>query len=312
MKSIFIALSTFAEYDETPLKILKSSGYSFSVNSLGRRLNQGEIVKLAKGAGGIIAGVEPYDGFVLEQLPGLRCISRCGVGTDNIDKDKAKELDIAIFNTPDAVVQPVAELTVAMIFDLLRKLSYHARLMRLKKWEKSAGNLLMGRKVGVIGLGRIGKRVCELLLKLDAGVFGTDISADMQWAGEKGVKVVSLNELLRLSDIVTIHVSSDKSSPFQLGEKELGLIKEGSLLINTSRGQLIDENALYNALKSGHLAAAALDVFPEEPYAGKLCELDTVVLTPHIATLTKESRAEMELEAILNLINFFKLFWKNI
>ena len=305
-ESIFVALSTFGEYDREPVMLLENSGHPFSINSLGRRFSREDILKFAQGAGGIIAGVESYDSVVLEYLPGLRCISRCGAGTDNIDKEKAKELRITIFNTPDVVVQPVAELTVAMIFDLLRKLSYHTGLMHLKKWEKTAGNLLAGKKIGVIGLGSIGKKVCELMFKLDAEVYGMDISADMQWAGKKGVKIVSLKELLNICDIVSVHVSIEKNNPFLLGKRELTAMKEGAFLINTSRGQMIEEDALYEALKSGHLAGAGLDVFPQEPYKGKLCELDNVVLTPHVATLTKESRVQMEIEAVKNAIDFLK------
>jgi D-3-phosphoglycerate dehydrogenase len=306
-ESIFVALSTFGEYDKGPIKIIERSGHPFSINPLGRRLAQEEILKFAKGACGVIAGVESYDGFVLDSLPGLRCISRCGAGTDNIDKEKAKSLGIRVLNTPDVVVQPVAELTVAMIFDLMRKLSYHTGLMRLKKWEKGVGSLLAGKKVGVIGLGSIGKKVCELMFKLDTVVYGTDITVDLQWAKEKSVKIVSLNELLQICDIVSVHVSIDKENPFQLGKRELATMKEGAYLINTSRGQTIDEEALYEALKSGHLSGAGLDVFSQEPYKGKLCDLDNVVLTPHVATLTRESRIKMEMEAASNLINFFKL-----
>lgn len=302
---IFVALSKFGEFDNEPVRLLESSGHPFSVNSLGRRLTQEDLLKFAQGASGVIAGIEPYDSVVLERLKELRCISRCGVGTDSIDKNKARELGIKILNTPDVVVQPVAELTIAMIFDLLRKLSYHTGLMRLKKWEKSAGNLLMGKKVGVVGLGSIGKKVCELMLKLDTDVYGTDISADMRWAKEKGVKIISLNELLETCDIVSVHVSIEKESPLKLGKSELNAMKPGAFLVNTSRGQVVEEDALFDALKNGHLAGAGLDVFPEEPYKGKLCELDNIVLTPHVATLTKESRVQMELEAVENLINFF-------
>lgn len=305
-ETIFVALSTFAEYDPMPLKILESSGHPFSLNTLGKRLNKEQVLELARGSAGIIAGIETYDSDVLERLPGLRCISRCGVGTDNIDKTKAEELGISIVNTPDVVVQPVAELTVAMVFDLLRKLSYHTSLMRSKRWEKKAGHLLSGKRVGVIGLGRIGKRVCELMLKLDAVVCGTDIAPDLEWASRTGVDIVSLEGLLKSSDIVTIHTSILKDNSLRLDAKGLSLMKEGAFLVNTSRGQLIDESALYDALSEGRLGGAALDVFSVEPYAGKLCDLDNVVLTPHVATLTKESRVLMEAESVKNILSALK------
>ncbi len=306
-KKIFISLSTFAEYDDAPLKLLEESGLPYFVNPLGRRLNREEIIEMGGDCEGVIAGVEPYDDFVLDRMPNLRCISRCGVGIDNISVEKAKEKGIEIRNTPDVVIQPVAELTVAMIFDLLKKLSYHTTLLKSKRWEKKPGFLLAGKKVGVLGLGRIGKRVAEIMIKLNTEVYGTDLYPDTKWAESFGVKIVPLGELLRQIDILSIHLSMIKDKPLYFGESEIRSMKRGAILVNTARGQIIDEMALYNALKDKHLDGAALDVFPEEPYKGKLCELDNIILTPHIATLTKESRVQMEVEATLNLTNFLKL-----
>ena len=303
---IFVALATYAEYGDAPLKLLKESGFPYILNTLGKRLSRDEIIDLGRDSEGVIAGVEPYDDYVLDRLPYLRCISRCGIGIDNISVETARKKGIKIFNTPDVVIQPVAELTIAMIFDLLRKLSFHTMLLKSKTWKKSGGHLLAGKKVGVLGLGRIGKKVAEILLKLDAEVYGTDIVPDGRWAEKTGIKIVPLDELLRLSDIITVHVSINKNNGPIFGEKEISAMKKGSFLINTARGQVVDESALYNALKKKHLEGAALDVFPEEPYLGKLCELENIVMTPHIATLTEESRAQMEIEATLNIINYFK------
>lgn len=261
---------------------------------------------MGKESTGIIAGVEPYDEYVLDRLPNLLCISRCGVGIDSISVEKAKKRGIEIRNTPDVVIQPVVELTVAMIFDLMRKLSFHTHLFREKRWERKAGHLLKGQKVGILGLGRIGKKLAEVMTKLETEVYGTDLFPDKQWAEKWKVKIVPLNELLQISDILSVNLSLAKGKTIKLGEDEFRKMKEGSIIVNTSRGQFIDESALYNALKSGHLNGAALDVFTEEPYMGRLCELNNVVLTPHVATLTKESRIEMELEAVQNLIDFFK------
>lgn len=302
---IFVALSTFSEFDKDPLYLLQQSGFKYSLNPLGRRLVQEEIVKMAKDAEGIIAGVEPYDEFVLSNLHKLRCISRCGVGTDNIDIKRTEEKGVVIKNTPDAVVLPVVELTIGMIFDLLRKLSYHTYLMRSHQWHKNPGNLLSSRKVGVLGLGRIGKKVAEILIKLDADVYGTDLSVDYSWAEKNRIKIIPCELLLKTCDIVTIHISISKKNKLTLGKKEIGVMKKGALLVNTSRGSLIDEEALYDALKSNHIAGAALDVYNKEPYSGPLCNLDNVVLTPHIATFTKESRNQMEIESVQNIINFF-------
>jgi D-3-phosphoglycerate dehydrogenase len=303
---IFVALSTFAEHGDEPLKALQESGFPFFINPLGRRLVRDEIVEMGRTCLGVVAGVEPYDEDVLERMPELRCISRCGVGIDNIDLEAARRRGIAVLNTPDVVVQPVAELTVAMIFDLLKKLSFLTSRMKAGHWEKSTGQLLAGRSAGVLGLGRIGRRVAEILAKLDCRVSGSDLSPDREWARRAGVAIVEPEVLLADSEILTLHLSAPKGNTIRIGENEIGKMKRGAILINTARGQLIDEQALYRALCEGRLGGAALDVFPEEPYRGILCGLDNVVLTPHIATLTKESRVQMELEAALNLIRFLK------
>jgi len=304
---ILVALQTFGEYSQMPVHLLKGSGAEIVMNDLRHRLLREEIVRLGKNCEGIIAGVEPYDEEVLDKLPMLKCISRCGVGTDNIDKKEAQKRKIAVLNTPDVVIQPVAEMTLAMAFDLLRLLSYHTSVLRSKQWKKKAGRLLAGSKVGVIGLGRIGKRVAEMFCALKAEVYGADISPDKDWAQKQGIKIMSGAELLKEVDILCLHVSVSAEDPFIMGEKELSSMKPGSIVINTSRGKVVDEKALYNALSSGHLAGAGLDVYSQEPYEGPLRDLDNVVLTPHIATLTRESRARMEKEAVENLLRYFEL-----
>ena len=300
---IFVALSTFAEYGNAPLDLLDRCGLEYFINPLKRRVKQQEIIEMGKDSAGIIAGVEPYDKDVLNQLPALKCISRCGVGIDNIDLDLAREKGIIIRNTPDVVIQPVVELTIAMAFDLMRRVASHTQWMKEKKWQKTAGNMLAGKTIGILGLGRIGRKVAEAFFKLDANVIGCDIQPDENWAKKHGVDIVDTETLLKKSDIFSIHISVLNDNPFILGESQISFMKRGSWVINVSRGNLVDENALFEALQSGHLTGAALDVYAQEPYAGKLCNLDNVILTPHIATLTVESRLQMETEAVKNLLD---------
>ena len=305
-KKIFVALSTFAEHGPEPLEILKKSGFSYVLNPLKRRVVRDEIIQWGKEAQGIIAGVEPYTADVFKSLPKLRCISRCGVGVDNIDLEKAKVLRIKVFNTPDEVIQPVVELTIGFIFDLLRNISFHTQLLRSKKWEKKSGRLLAGRKIGILGLGRIGRRVAEVLSKLDADVYGSDIKPDRSWAKRYRVRILPTDKLIESVDVLSIHTSAIEGHPFHLGKTEIAKMKPGSFIVNVARGQLLEEEVLYRALKNGHLAGAAMDVYPVEPYCGKLCELPNVVMTPHLATLTDESRLQMEIKATKNLINFLR------
>ncbi|MCP4652312.1 MAG: phosphoglycerate dehydrogenase [Candidatus Omnitrophica bacterium] len=303
---IFISASTFAKHGDQPLKLLDRSGLSYRINSLGRRLTADELMDMGGDCEGAIAGLEPFNSQVIESMPKLKCISRLGVGIDNIDLDKAKQRGIAVRNTPDVVSQPVAELTVGFAFDLLKRVSVQTASLKAGRWEKKTGNLLSEQTFGIIGLGRIGRRTAELIRSLGAKVYGCDIAPDLDWAKQAGVKIIALDQLLLACDIVSIHITFREDAPFVLGKKEISSMKKGAMLINVARGQFVDENALYDALKDGHLAGAGLDVFGQEPYKGKLCDIENIVLTPHVATLTKESRIQMELEATQNLIRFFE------
>lgn len=299
---ILVALSTFAEHDDAPLALLREAGAEHVLNSLGRRLTRDEIVALGADCAGIIAGVEPYDEEVLEKLPRLKCISRCGVGTDNIALEAADRRGIVVRTTPEVVATPVAEQTIGMILDLLRNLSYYTALMKERRWERVDGRLLAGKLVGVVGLGRVGRRVAEMLTHLGARVCGCDLNPDLAWAQQTEVEVVDIDNLLSRADVVTLHLSALPDAPFCLDERALGRMKRGALLVNTSRGRFVDEAALYRALREKRVGGAALDVFSEEPYSGELCDLDNVVLTPHVSAFTVESRAAMELQATENLL----------
>ena len=300
---ILVALSTFAKNGEQPIELLEKSGIDYYINPLGRRIIADEILQMGLDATGTIAGLEPYTKDVLSNLPNLKCISRVGVGIDNIDQGFAKKQNIVICNTPDAVIQPVAELVLALIFDLLKKTTLHTILLKSKKWERHVGHLLFGKTVGIIGTGKIGKRVSEILTALGAQVIAYDLYPDNKWADSNQVKYSPYKILLNKSDIISLHISpADNEEPL-IGEKEIHLMKPGAMIINTSRGQFIDENALLDGLSTNKIGGAGLDVYINEPYYGDLIKLDNVVLTPHIATLTKESRLEMEIQATQNLLN---------
>ena len=301
--NIFVALSTFAEYGKEPLTLLKNTGIEYSFNPLGRRLVREEIVQMGSNASGIIAGVEPYDAEVLCNLPNLKCISRAGVGIENIYLNYTRERNIKIKNTPDVVIRPVVELTIAMIFDLLRKTTFHTLLLKNRRWEKTAGNLLFGKTVGIIGTGRIGKAVAELLIKLGVNIRAYDVVPDEKWANLNNVEYLPLEKILSFVDIISLHALPEPDQLPLIGKEEINLMKNGVVLINTSRGECIDENALIEGLKSEKVGGVGLDVFPSEPYEGELIKFDNVVLTPHLATLTKESRLEMEIQASQNLLD---------
>lgn len=293
---IFISTTTYGEYDITPVKTLEEKGFKVKTNPYGRKLTCKEVVELAADAVGIIAGTESLDKAILEKLPVLKVLSRCGTGLDNVDLETANRLGIKVFSTPDAPSLAVAELTIGLMLDLLRKVSQMDREFRDGKWRKRMGNLLCGKKVGIKGFGRIGKKVAELLMPFGCEMAYADPIVD---DGLLGLRRLSLEDLLKWADIITIHIGVKERL---IGEKELQLMKKGAWLINTSRGGVVDEGALCEALENRHLAGAALDVFEQEPYAGPLRELDNVILTPHIGSYAKEARIKMEIQAVENLL----------
>ena len=300
---ILVTLSTFSAYSEEPLRLLKKSGFTFLTNPHGRRMKPSEVVELGCGCQGLVAGVEKYTAETLAQLSKLRCISRCGAGIDNIDLAEARRRGIAVLNTPDEPIVAVAELTLAMMLALLRQLPRVDSLTRQRKWQRVTGNLLAGKIVGIIGLGRIGRRVAELVQAFGATVIGGEPYPDREWVQAHGVELLGLPTLLARADIVSIHASTSSQYPLCLGAAELAQMKPGAWLINVARGDMVDDVALSEALASGQLSGAGLDVFPQEPYRGPLCDSDRVILSPHQATLTVETRTAMEIHAVENVVH---------
>ncbi|UCB56998.1 MAG: phosphoglycerate dehydrogenase [Candidatus Omnitrophota bacterium] len=298
MLKIAITTTSFGEFDEKPLSLLRDSGFEVVLNSYGRKLEEKEVIELTKDAIGLIAGTEALDSKTLAGLPQLKVISRCGAGIDNVDLEAAEGAGIKVYNTADAPTVAVAELTIGLILGLLRKIPIMHREISNGLWKKRTGNLLSGKQVGIVGFGRIGRKVAGLLKEMRANVFYTD-----PFIIEKGeFAKVKFKELLKKSDIISLHLSYSQENRNLLGREEFSLMKQGAFLINASRGGIVDEDALYLALKEGRLAGAALDVFEEEPYKGRLKELDNVILTPHIGSYAKESRIEMEMRAVHNLL----------
>lgn len=296
MNKIAITTTSFAKDDDEPMRLLDKSGFKIMMNPHGRKLQKDEIISLCDGALGIIAGTEKLDAETLSRLKGLRVISRCGVGMDNIDMGEAKKLGIKVLNTPDAPTVAVAELAVGLLLDLFRSIGRMDRSIRGGKWEKLTGYLCFGKKVGIIGFGRIGKKVAELLGYLGCEIRYVDPMAEN---APSGAEQATLSSLLPWADAISIHVST---SDRIIGAKEIASMKDGAFILNLSRGGVVDEEELYKALKSGHIAGAALDVFENEPYSGPLKDMDNVILTPHIGSYALESRIEMEVQAAKNLL----------
>ena len=293
---VLIGPSSFAEIDPEPMDRLVESGCTVIDNPYKRKLTKNEVIELlSDGITGIIAGLEPLDREVLETST-LKVLSRCGSGMSNVDIDTAERLGIKVYSTPFGPVNAVAELTLACLLSLLRELPRMDQALHEKKWEKRIGSELKGKKVAIIGFGRIGRRVYELI-----SAFGSQvITVDPVFDGKiNDVKLMTLNNALKEADIISIHSSS---TACLLGKNEFALMKDGVYLLNAARGEVIDEKELIIALDSGRVAGAWLDTFTEEPYSGPLCNYPQVILSPHVGSYTKECRLTMESEAVENLL----------
>jgi D-3-phosphoglycerate dehydrogenase len=288
-------LSNFAQ-----AKSLHDAGISIEVNPHGRRLSEDEVAELvATDVIAILAGLEPLTDRVLSNAKSLRVIARCGTGLDSVDLQAASRLGIDVFNTPDAPTQAVAELTIAHMLNSLRHISTTDSNMRSGKWTPTMGSLLATKTVGLIGVGRIGSAVAKLAQAFGARVIGFDPVV----SSHNSVELLSLDEVLNLADIVSLHVPINDQTHHIVNASAISRMKPGSIVVNVSRGGLIDESALHDALKSQHLSGAALDCFEDEPYSGPLLQIPGVHVTAHMGSYARETRDLMEVEASTNLVN---------
>jgi D-3-phosphoglycerate dehydrogenase len=232
---------------------------------------------------------------MIEKADNCKIIARVGVGLDNVDQDAAKTKDIRVINAVEGAMNAVAELVLGLMLSLARQTARGDRAIRNEQWLKKElkGTELRGKYLGIIGLGNIGKRLGRLARALNMNIIGYDVMPiDEEFAKEVGLMKADLGTLLQSSDYVSIHVPLLDSTYHLLDAEKMATMKKTAKIINTSRGGVVDEDALYNAIKNGNLDGAALDVFEKEPAIGtKLAELDNVILTPHIGAQTKEAQS---------------------
>jgi len=301
---VYIALQQFCEYDEQPLHQLRVAGCDVRRNALGRRMGREELREALQDADAVVAGVEPYDAELLKALPRLRCISRCGVGTDSIDLEAARQQGVVVYTTTEEVVEPVAQMTITMILALARNIPRHLADVRGGRWKKWTGALLSEWTIGLVGFGRIGRSVERYLAAFAPRVLVADPRLRSTDVPDR-VQLRELGALLAESNLVSLHASRQRGQGVLIGRQELSQMKRGAYLVNTARGFLVDEGALYDTLISGHLAGAALDVFEHEPYAGPLAGLPQVLCTPHVSSLARASRVAMEWRCAQHILEHF-------
>ena len=270
-------------------KMLLDAGFELACNDTGRKLDRDEQKALIADAFAVIAGTESYDDDMLAAAPNLKLVVRFGVGTDNFDLEAMKRRGIAVGVISNN--NSVAEFTVALILGIMKNLCLFDDAVRQGKWSRFTMHELKEKTVGIVGFGRIGRRLAQLLQGFDVKILAYDPYMNEEAAAQAKVTPVSLDELLAESDVVSLHLPATPQTHHLINRDTIAKMKDGAYLVNTSRGVLIDETALKEALEAGKLAGAALDVFEREPITEDLPlnELDNILLAPHVAALSVET-----------------------
>lgn len=275
------------------------------INQKGIRLEGQNLIDFCKDADAIVVGVEKIDASILKKLPNLKYIAKYGVGIDNIEIESCKARGVLVGWTGGVNKRSVSELTLGYMLILMRNIfSSYSNLKKLK-WIKDGGNSLCNKKIGIIGVGNIGEDLIKLLSVFDCEIFANDISENPSLSKKLKFKYVSKDFLYRNSDIISIHVPLNAETKNMINMEVFNKMKKSSILINTSRGQVVSEKDLIYALKNNKIHSAALDVFENEPIENKeLVNLSNIICTPHIAGNSKQAVIEMGNSAINHLINF--------
>lgn len=290
---------------QDPLRLLQEAGFEIRLSPHRRKHTPAETAALLGDVDVLLAGTEPLPGWVIEAGGSrLKHVARVGVGLDGLDVSACMRLGVAVTYTPDAPARSVVEEVFGLLFSLSRRLVESHEGMRTGLWQRHTGVLWQGKTFGILGCGRIGRQVAVLARAFGMQVLAHDIVEDRAWAAQHGVEYVGLDELLSRSLAVTVHLPYTRRTENILSREKLALLSPKSYLLNTSRGEVLDEQALYEALRDGRLAGAALDVYHHEPYTGPLTTLPNVFLCCHQGSCSHDGRYQMEMQSAQNAVAF--------
>jgi len=304
MKVLVTPTSLRPDKPSPALEKLQAFANDIIYNPYGRPLTQEELIELLPGCDGYIAGLDYVDASVIAACDKLRVISRYGAGVDRVDLAAAKEKGITVCNTPGANAQAVADLTLGLILAVARKIPVLDADVRAGGWRRSTGVELYGKTIGILGLGAIGKAVAKRAQGFSMKVLAYDPYMDQAYAAEHDITSTTIDQIVREADVICLHLPYMPETRHIISGELMSKMKKGVIIINTSRGGLIDEDAAAVLLESGHLGGLGLDAFEVEPVGETpLSAFDNVVLTPHTAAHTHEATANMANMAVQNLID---------
>ena len=303
MFKVLITTVPFGEIDRLPLDLLEKSNIDYVINPLNKKLSEDQLVELITDFDAVIAGTEEITEKVMTTASNLKLISRVGIGLDSVDLLAAERLKIGVSYTPDAPAPAVADLTIGLMYSLLRKTHQANIHMHNGNWHRFFGKRLVDCTIGVIGAGRVGTRVIESLKALGCKkIMYYDKNVRIQ--ENQDLVFAQKEEIYAISDIISFHIPLDPETKNMVTWADMKRMKKDVSLINTSRGGIINEQDLSDALRDNVIGSAAIDVFTQEPYQGILSEHDNCILTSHMGSMTVDCRSRMEIEATEEVVRF--------
>jgi len=305
MSKVLITTVPFGDKNRQPLEQLQAAGIEYLVNPIGRKLKEDELAEMISDFDVLIAGTEPITEKVMNRAPRLKLISRVGIGLDSVDLLAAERRGIKVSYTPDAPAPAVAELTIGLMLSLLRSVHVANAQMHRGEWHRYFGRRISEVTIGIIGAGRIGGRVLRHLAAFGSPrVLVNDLAPDHMVAPGPKLEWVDKEVIYREADMISLHVPLTVHTKNMIRSEQLATMKSDALLINTSRGGIINEADLAEALRNGRIGGAAIDVFDHEPYSGELATLDRCLLTSHMGSMSVDCRTRMEIEATEEAVRF--------
>lgn len=305
MPKVLITTVPFGDKNRLPLELLEGAGIEYVINPLGRKLTEAELSEMITDFDVVIAGTEPITDRVMERASRLKLISRVGIGLDSVDLHAAERRGIQVSYTPDAPAPAVAELTIGIMLTLLRHVHVANAQMHRGEWQRYFGRRIPELTIGVVGAGRIGGRVLRRL-----AAFGTprvvvnDLHPDPHVADKLKIEWSDKETIYREADMISLHLPLTGKTKDMIRYEQLKSMKSDAIVINTSRGGIINENDLVRVLNEGHLSGAAIDVFEKEPYKGDLIQIERCLLTSHMGSMSVDCRTKMEIEATEEAVRF--------
>jgi D-3-phosphoglycerate dehydrogenase len=305
MAKALITTVPFGDKNRLPIELLEAAGIEYVINPIGRKLTEDELAEMVTDFDVLIAGTEPITDKVMSRASRLKLISRVGIGLDSVDLLAAKQRGISVSYTPDAPAPAVAELTLGLMLSLLRSVHIANAQVHRGEWIRHFGRRIPEITIGIIGVGRIGQRVLRRISGFGSPrVLANDIHPNTSLVPELKLEWKDKEEIYKHADVISIHVPMTTYTKNMIRAEHLAIMKPDAILINTSRGGIINERDLADSLNSGHLQGAAIDVFENEPYSGPLADIERCILTSHMGSMSIDCRSKMEIQATEEAVRF--------